>query len=82
MRGRQHWIEEEEKQCRMCGEGTENLSHVLKECEATKDEIRIEELLNEDGRGLEVMKRIQRAREEKGRDEEGVKGESGIGIRR
>ena len=67
-RGGQHWREEEEKMCRVCGEKEESMVHVLKECEATKDEMTPEEILNEDGRGWEVLKRIYKIREEKEKD--------------
>lgn len=42
------------------------MDHVLKECEMTKSEMVIEEFLGEEGKGLEVMKKIGRTREEVG----------------
>ena len=44
--------------------------HVLKECEETKSEISVEELLRENGGGWERMKEIGRAREERRRKNE------------
>ena len=41
----------EERKCRVCEKAEENLMHVLKECEETKSELSVEELLREDGRG-------------------------------
>jgi len=63
IRGSQHWREKEDRKCRICGEAEENLVRVLKECEITKNEIPIEEFIGEEGKGLELMKRIERARE-------------------
>lgn len=39
MRRNQFWVEEEERQCRICGEGEENIRHILEECAATKQEV-------------------------------------------
>lgn len=39
--------------------------HILKECEATKNELRIE-LVGEEGKGLKVMKWIEEVRREMG----------------
>lgn len=50
-RGNQKWRTEEEKKCRICGKEIESLEHVVKECELTKDEMMIEEFLNEGGEG-------------------------------
>lgn len=36
LRGSQYWREIEERICRVCGRGEENLTYVLKECEATR----------------------------------------------
>jgi len=63
IRGSQHWREKEKRKCRICGETEENLVHVLKECEITKNEIPIEKFIGEEGKGLELMKRIERAKE-------------------
>lgn len=45
--------------------------HVLKKCEATRCETSIKEFLKEDGKGCELMKRIDRIREEKKKEEKG-----------
>jgi len=57
LREGQYWREIEERICRICGKDEESITHVLKECEATRDDLQIEELLSEEGRGLEVMRR-------------------------
>lgn len=36
----------------ICGKGEESLKHILKKCEAIKDEISIEEFFSEKGNGL------------------------------
>ena len=69
-KGSQYWRGEEERKCRICGKAEENLMHVLKECEETKSEISVEELLRENGGGWERMKEIGRAREERRRKNE------------
>jgi len=46
----------------------ENIMHVLKECEATKDEMPIEEFLSEEG--CNAIKRINKIRVERKREEE------------
>lgn len=38
---------------------------MLRECETTKNEMQIEEFLNEEGKGLEIMKKIGQERERK-----------------
>ena len=50
--------------------------HILRECEATRGEIEIRELMDEKGGGYEIMKRINGRREEKGvKREEKERGE-------
>jgi len=44
--------------------------HVVKECEATKDEMPIEEFLSKERKSCNAMKRINKVREEKKRKEE------------
>jgi len=65
VRGGYYCKEETERECRICGKGEESLKHVLKECEATKDEISMEEFLSEEGNGLNIMRKIDKIREEK-----------------
>lgn len=60
----QHWREEENRRCRLCQREEENLDHILKECEATKSEIQLEEFLREEGKGSEVMRWIEKVRKE------------------
>jgi len=47
----QRWLKEEDRKCRMCGEEMESITHVLKECEETRNEISEGEFLKEDGKG-------------------------------
>jgi len=68
-RGSQHWREEEDRKCRICGEEEENLAHILKECETTKSETTFEDFIGEEGKGLDRMKEIERARQRKKKDE-------------
>lgn len=46
-RGERHWEKEEEKRCRICKEKVEDWSHILKECEATKEVIEFRDLMDE-----------------------------------
>ena len=56
---------EGERTCRIYGE--EDIKHVLRECNMTKEDIREEEFLDERGIGLPIMHKIvnERARKEK-----------------
>ena len=76
MRGSRYWREIEERECRICKEGIEDWNHILKECEETKDKIEIKELLEENGRGYKVIKKIEIAREKKRKEEEEGKRET------
>jgi len=42
------------KERAVCGSGEENIMHVLKECEATKDEILIEEFLSKERKVMQL----------------------------
>jgi len=64
VKGSQHWREEEDRRCRICQKEKENIEHILKEYEVTKSEIQLEEFLGEKGKGLEVMKWIEKVRKE------------------
>jgi len=56
MKGGQHW-KENGRTCRdRCGSGEENIMHVLKECEVTKDEIPIKEFLSEERKDCNAKK--------------------------
>lgn len=70
LRGDQYWREIEERTCRVCGRGEESLTHVLKECEATRDNIQSEDFLSEKDRGLEIMRKIERESRKKQEKEE------------
>lgn len=69
MRGGQYWRKEEERMCRVCRKEKESITHVIRRCEEAKSEITMEEFLNEDGKGWEAMKRLNRIREEKEKEE-------------
>lgn len=56
--------------CRLCEEEEENLKHIIRNCRVTKNDIQVGELLNEDDRGLEKMKRIEEARRKRKEREE------------
>jgi len=75
MRRSQHWRKKNERTCRVCGSGEENIIHVLKECKATKDKMPIEEFLSKEGKGCSAIKRINKVREEKKRKEKERKAE-------
>ncbi|KAH0816561.1 hypothetical protein GEV33_006230 [Tenebrio molitor] len=50
----------EDRVCRMCGEKKETIEHMLNECvELREREESREEMLNEDGRGIEWMKKVE-----------------------
>jgi len=70
-----YWEKEEERRCRICGEKEEDWTHILKECEATREELEIGELMEENGGGYEIMKRIIGRREDRGRRREEEKEE-------
>lgn len=74
-----HWEEAEGRRCRICKEKEEDWTHILKECEATKEEIELRELMDENGGGYEKMKRINRQREESRMANKEVEGERGQG---
>jgi len=62
----------------VCGEEIESITHVLKECEETRGEISEEKFLKENGKGWEVMKRIEKVRRKK-INEEKKEGDRGTG---
>lgn len=53
------------KECAEYIEKEESITHVIRKCEEMKNEITLKEFLSGDGKGWEVMKRIDRIREEK-----------------
>jgi hypothetical protein len=59
-RENKYWNEDRIRVCRMCGQKKETIEHLLNECVELRerDESR-EEMLNEDGRGIEWMKNIE-----------------------
>ncbi|KYN30224.1 hypothetical protein ALC57_00314, partial [Trachymyrmex cornetzi] len=73
-KGDQYWREDEERRCRICHGAEENMTHILKECEKTKSEMRAEEFIGEEG--LKIMKRIEKARREAEERERGNKNEN------
>ncbi|KYN00522.1 hypothetical protein ALC62_08707 [Cyphomyrmex costatus] len=64
LRGGQYWREDEERRCRICYRSEENVIHMLKECTETKSEKQMVEFLGEEGKGIETMKKIDKARKE------------------
>jgi len=65
IRGGQYWRKEEDRRCRICWHAEETIRHVLKECEKIRSGLEIEEFLGEDGKGLELMKTIEKREERK-----------------
>ncbi|XP_043580125.1 vicilin-like seed storage protein At2g18540, partial [Bombus pyrosoma] len=57
-KAKEHWKEEEEKRCRLCGREEEDLRHVIEECEITGGLKDMEKTLNENGEGLTELKAI------------------------
>lgn len=62
---------EKNKICRIYEDGEESITHVLRECQATKSDIQIGEFLSEEAKGLEVMRRMEQKRGKKQGKEEG-----------
>jgi len=60
MRGSQYWRAAEEKTCRICGE--ENTHTFWKSTRWSKNEIRIEDFLKENGERLKIIKNIERGK--------------------
>lgn len=69
-KGGQYWREEGERRCRICAKDEGSIIYVLRECREIKEELTVKEFLKADGRGLEVMKKIDNIRREKSRKEE------------
>ncbi|KAH0820494.1 hypothetical protein GEV33_002297 [Tenebrio molitor] len=62
-RENKYWKEDRTRVCRMCGEKKETIEHLLNEClELREGEESREEILNEDGKGIEWMKKVERRR--------------------
>lgn len=74
MNARLHWMKQEDKMCRICGEKEEKVEHVIYECVETIS-IR-QNLFDEERKGLEQMKEIvERRKEVERRREEKARGE-------
>lgn len=69
-KGGQYWREEGERRCRICAKDEGSIIYVLRECREIKEELTVKEFLKADGRGLEVMKKIDNIRREKRKEEE------------
>lgn len=69
MKGGQHWEDEEERKCRICRKEEEETIE-LRKYECTKGDVAIEDFLNGDGRGVEVMKLIESRRLERREEKE------------
>lgn len=54
-----YWIDESEKECKVCRNGKDTLEHIVNDCKySLGEQWNIEDLLNEDARGLKTLKRI------------------------
>lgn len=60
-----HWMKEEDRLCRVCREKEESMEHIFYECRETAGGNQM--ILNEEGKGVEQMRRILEKRKEKGR---------------
>lgn len=65
--------EEKDKACRICEEEIESLKHVTETCQVTKSDTQTKELLNQDDRGLEDMRKIEKERRNKEEKDKNVK---------
>lgn len=62
-KGNKFWLEENERRCRLCGDEEETMEHMMRTCTEVREiEERVEDILDEDGRGLEWMKMIMKSR--------------------
>ncbi|KAJ3646808.1 hypothetical protein Zmor_024378 [Zophobas morio] len=58
------WMDETDRTCRICWREGETIEHMLEGCEGLREsEESKEEVLNEDGRGLDWMKEVRKIRE-------------------
>lgn len=71
MKGDEYWRQIEDRICRICENEEESITHVLRESQATRNDIQIGEFLSEEGKGLEIMRRIEQERGKK--EKEGVR---------
>lgn len=62
MRAGEYWKEEEERACRLCESEEEDMWHILRECRDTKREEGIEEVLQGEGKGIRILKEIDKIR--------------------
>lgn len=69
-KSREYWKEEEDTKCRVCKVGEEDLVHILKDCEETRNGERMENILSQDAEGIEVLRRVIRKRKEAEKKEE------------
>ena len=61
-----YWVEEEIKSCRLCETEKKTGIHVMKECNYSGTDEMIEDLMSEEGQGIECMKRVKKKRNVKG----------------
>ena len=59
-------MEEEKKSCRLCETERETGIHVMKECNYSGTDERIEDQMSQKGQGIEWMKRVKKKRKGKG----------------
>ncbi|KAJ3650292.1 hypothetical protein Zmor_021989 [Zophobas morio] len=58
------WMHETDRRCRICWREGETIEHMPKGCEELREsEESSEEVLNEDGRGVDWMKEVRKIRE-------------------
>ena len=69
IRGGRHWEKKEERNCRICKKREEDWTHILRECEDTREDVGIKELMDGDGKGYEIMKKIEKKK--RGEKEDG-----------
>lgn len=60
-RGNHHWIDIENKRCRIC-EKKENLIYVLRKCRWTRDNIQIKKFLKEEEKELKMIRMKEKER--------------------
>ncbi|KYN03581.1 hypothetical protein ALC62_05571 [Cyphomyrmex costatus] len=72
VRGNRYWQSEEDKRCRLCEREKEEIDHLKEKCVYVEKKVgRNFDVLNEDGRGHEWMKMIEKVRQDREREREG-----------
>lgn len=69
-RGNMYWREEEDRKCRICEKGRETIEHLQRDCEGLeRTEGNIEEILNDQGTGVDWLIKINKERKKKEKEE-------------